>query len=59
MEIVYLEPPVSTEKKRELNAAGFRVVDARFKPADLEQDKQDAAPPIKRHGLRSKRGERP
>lgn len=52
MEIVYLEHPVTTEKKRELNAAGFRVVDARFKPADLEQDKQAAAPQVKRKGRR-------
>lgn len=33
--------PVSVEEKRELNRAGFRVVDIRFKP---EEEKPKAKP---------------
>lgn len=40
MQIKYLEMPVSVEEKRELNKAGFRVVDIRFKPVELEAEEE-------------------
>lgn len=34
MKIAYEKHPVSPERKAELIAQGFKIVDARFKPAD-------------------------
>ena len=35
-EIAYEPHPVSVERKRELNAKGFKIVDIAFKPSDAE-----------------------
>ena len=51
--IVYLPHPVSVEEKRRYNADGFRIVDDRFKPADLDQVDEKPAPAIKRQGKRN------
>lgn len=37
MEIHYEPHPVSPERKAELRAKGLKIIDARFKPADLAQ----------------------
>lgn len=34
--IAYEPHPVSAERKRELNAKGFKIIDARFKPAEAK-----------------------
>ena len=51
--IVYLPHPVSVEEKRRYNADGSRIVDDRFKPADLDQVDEKPAPAIKRQGKRN------
>ncbi len=34
--IAYEPHPVSPERKKELNGKGFKIIDARFKPADAK-----------------------
>lgn len=51
--IIYLPHPVSAEEKRRLNAEGFRILDDRFKPAELVQDEPKNEPAIKRRGKRN------
>lgn len=34
MQIAYEPHPVSPERKAELKAAGFKIIDLRFRPAD-------------------------
>lgn len=48
--IAYEPHPVSPERKRELNAQGFKIVDIAFKPADVEpvQDVQPEQEPVRR-----------
>lgn len=36
MQVKYVVMPISIEQKKEYNRQGFRVVDARFAPADAE-----------------------
>jgi hypothetical protein len=36
--------PISVEEKRELNKAGFRVVDIRFKPEEPKEEAPKAKP---------------
>lgn len=36
MQVKYVVIPISIEQKKEYNRQGFRVVDARFAPADAE-----------------------
>lgn len=50
--IHWADGPISAERKAELIAQGFKIVDARFKPADAEQpvvvpdsDERPAFPP--------------
>ena len=38
--IAYEKHPVSDERKAELRAGGFKILDVRFKPADAEQEEQ-------------------
>lgn len=38
MKIAYEPHPVSKERKDELRAAGFKIIDARFKPAHLAEE---------------------
>jgi len=47
MNIHYEPHPVSPERKAELRAQGFKIIDARFKPAKSKQEqesKQDEKP---------------
>lgn len=37
LEVKYVEMPISIEQKKEYHRQGFRVIDARFKPADAEE----------------------
>lgn len=48
--IAYEPHPVSPERKREMNAQGFKIVDIAFKPADAEQaqDVQHEQEPVRR-----------
>ena len=42
--IAYEPHPVTPERKAELLAQGFQIIDARFKPADTEPTKAEPAP---------------
>lgn len=43
---IFYEPhPVSAERKAELRAQGFTIIDAIYKPADAEQVAEPAAAP--------------
>lgn len=44
MSIVYEKHPVSAERKKELRAQGFKIIDARFEPA--RQAQEDVELPI-------------
>ena len=46
MNIVYEPHPVSPDRKAELRAKGFKILDARFKPAS--EDPEPAIEPTKR-----------
>jgi len=37
--IIYLKHPVSPEEKAKHRAEGFRIIDARFKPEEVEAEK--------------------
>lgn len=39
-EVIYEPHPVTPERKAELRAQGYQIVDARFKPADAEEQEQ-------------------
>jgi hypothetical protein len=70
MKIAYEPHPVSPERKAELRAQGFKILDARFKPLDvveavgadadaLQTQEQaeaqtQAPPPVKRRGRKPK-----
>lgn len=46
-EVIYEPHPVSAERKAELQAKGYRIIDARFAPADAPVAKvEPAAAPI-------------
>ena len=51
--IAYERHPVTPERKAELLAQGFQIIDARFKPADAEPAKAEATPVPQR---RSRKG---
>ncbi len=51
--IAYEPHPVTPERKAELLAKGFQIIDARFKPSDAEPDKAEAVPVPQR---RSRKG---
>lgn len=38
MKIIYEPHPVTPKRKAELRAQGYRIVDIRFKPADVEDE---------------------
>ena len=44
--IIYEAHPVSPERKAELTAQGFRIVDARFAPDDAPKAEEPVAEPI-------------
>lgn len=61
MQIYYEPHPVSPERKAELRKAGFKIIDARFAPADWKAEKADnektAIPaPAKKRGRPKKAG---
>ena len=39
MKIKYVKMPISTEQKKELNKQGFKVIDAKFDPAPMQEEK--------------------
>lgn len=43
-EIIYEPHPVSAERKAELREKGYKIIDARFKPADAEKPAKSAPP---------------
>lgn len=51
--IAYERHPVTPERKAELLAQGFQIIDARFKPAEVEPAKSEPAPAPQR---RSRKG---
>ena len=46
--IAYEKHPVSAERKAELRAGGFKILDARFKPADAEQEEPAKRPYVRK-----------
>jgi|LGOV01.1.fsa_nt_gb hypothetical protein len=38
-EIIYLKHPVSPEDKAKYRSEGFRIIDERFKPVEVEAEK--------------------
>ena len=48
-EVIYEPHPVAPERKAELRAAGYQILDARFKPAEpaAETDKPKRGRPAK------------
>lgn len=42
--IAYEKHPVSAKRKAELRAGGFKILDVRFKPADVEQEEPAKRP---------------
>lgn len=39
-DVIYEPHPVTPERKAELRALGYKIVDARFKPADAVEQEQ-------------------
>lgn len=50
MKIAYEKHPVTAERKAELRAQGFKIMDARFKPVEVEQptDEQPKRPYVRK-----------
>lgn len=48
MKVVYLKHPVSAEQKAECIARGEKILDIRFKPADVEAEKPKTVTRAKR-----------
>ncbi len=48
MKIAYEQHPVSSKRKAELRAEGYKIIDIRFKPADADEPEQ----PVKRPYVR-------
>ena len=42
MHIKYVKMPISIEEKKELNKQGFKVIDAKFNPEPLLEEKPKA-----------------
>lgn len=36
---IYVKMPITIDEKHEYHRKGFRVIDERFKPADVEEEK--------------------
>ena len=62
MQIAYEPHPVSAERKAELRAQGFKIIDARFKPldvveavgADADGIQAETETPVNRRGRKPK-----
>ena len=52
--IAYEPHPVTPERKAELLAQGFHIIDARFKPADAGPVKAEAATAPQRRGTKAR-----
>ena len=52
--IAYEPHPVTPERKAELRAQGFKIVDARFKPADAVEPEQSAPVDPHRRGTKAR-----
>lgn len=37
---IYVKMPITIDEKHEYHSKGFRVIDERFKPADVEDEQQ-------------------
>ena len=48
MKIAYEKHPVTAERKAELRAQGFKIVDARFKPAEVMQPEPEKRPYVRK-----------
>ncbi len=48
MKITYEQHPVSPERKAELRAEGYKILDIRFRPADAEEPEQPVRRPYVR-----------
>lgn len=48
MNIVYEKHPVTAERKAELRAQGFKIMDARFKPEEVEQEEPAKRPYVRK-----------
>lgn len=48
MNIAYEKHPVSPERKAELRAAGYKIIDIRFRPAQAEPEPEPAKRPYVR-----------
>lgn len=60
--VIYVKHPVSQEKKRELMAHGYRILDVAFKPADAEpyvEPKADSPVAMPAADAQVKRGRKP
>ncbi|TDS73402.1 hypothetical protein [Comamonas sp. JUb58] len=56
--IAYEKHPVSPERKAELRAQGFKIIDAVFKPAQAQEQAQDGGGE-QSHDTSAKRGRKP
>lgn len=59
MQIIYLPMPVELDKKRELNKAGYRVVDIAFMPDGYENPIVGDEPQGDTQGDPKRRGRKP
>ena len=48
MKIVYEKHPVTAERKAELRAQDFKIVDARFKPVEALQPEPEKRPYVRK-----------
>lgn len=46
--IAYEKHPITPERKAELVSQGFKILDERFKPADVVEDKPKTARTVKK-----------
>ena len=46
--IAYEKHPIADERVKELNAQGFKVLDERFKPADVAEEKPKTTRTVKK-----------
>lgn len=45
---IYVKMPITIDEKHEYHRKGFRVIDERFKPADVEDEQQVEEKPRQR-----------
>lgn len=48
MNVIYEQHPVSAERKKELNGAGYKIIDAQFRPkSESAENQNDVELPVK------------